>query len=172
MGERREFPRPVRYAGQTAKLFVSSGQLHKALRSVEESLHQELGHPAALALRREIRLLEQREKRRRQAPRNAQAHLEVGFSYLQLRRTDEAIFALDRARALFPDLYLAQLLGVALHSRGRAAEARLAYERAAQPRAGDEMAHSLLAALNHGEPPPYLAEEYSHAKHPSLSLSA
>ncbi|MHB1133370.1 MAG: hypothetical protein ACYC4L_13430 [Chloroflexota bacterium] len=158
---------------ERARRLAGRGQLHKALRATDESLRQEPGHPAALALRQELRLLEQRAKRARRAPRDAQAQLEVGYSHLSLRNLDEAILALRRSRQLAPGLYLASLLlGVALHQRGRGDEARLAYEQALLLNGKESTARSLLAALNHGEPPPLLAEEDARARRTAVRLSA
>ncbi|MDA8216953.1 MAG: tetratricopeptide repeat protein [Dehalococcoidales bacterium] len=137
-----------------------NGQLHKALRTLGTALRYVGDYNPALDLRQQIKVLEQREKTRRRQPRSGRAQMEVGFSYLLLRRDGEAEEALRQAVRLSPTLPLAHLLhGIALHGLGRTDSARRAYERAARLNPADGTANGLLDALAHGEPPPMLADD-------------
>jgi hypothetical protein len=142
------------------------GHSHKALRLLEELLHDHPTNGPAWKLREEIRLLERREKRRQRDPRSGQAQLEVGFSYLIVERNQEAAKALSAAARLDPVAYLSHLLlGIALHREGERESAREAYQRAArlQPES-DGVCADLLESLERGEPPIPLAES-SRASH-------
>jgi len=135
---------------EKAHALAARGQLHKALRVVDDVLRLALDHAEARLLRERLRLLEQREKKRRWEPRNPQAQLEANR---------DATDALQKACQLSPDLYLAHLLrGIALHRLGEVREARSAYFRAARLRPGDDIHDDLLSALERGEPPMPLVE--------------
>ncbi|HEX2987716.1 MAG TPA: tetratricopeptide repeat protein, partial [Chloroflexota bacterium] len=144
---------------QTMEL-ARNGHSHKALRALEELLHNYPTNGPAWKLREEIRLLERREKRRQKDPRNPQTILEVGFSYLILERNRDAAEALRSAIRLDPKTHLSHLLlGIALHREGERDGAREAYLQAArlQPEA-DSVCNDLLRALERGEPPMPLTE--------------
>ncbi len=144
---------------EKAHAMAARGQLHKALRAVDDVLRFAPDHFEARQLRDWLRLLEQREKKRRREPRNPQAQLEAGFSYLQLEANHDAADALRKACQLSPNLYLAHLLcGIALHRLGEVGEARSAYFRAARLRPGDDVHDDLLSALEKGLPPMPLVE--------------
>ncbi len=143
-----------------ARRLAARGHVHKALRAVEDVLRADPDDGEAQVLQEHLQLLARRVKRREREPKNAQAHLEAGFSYLTLECDREAINALREAIRLAPGLYLAHLLlGIALHRDGEVAAASQAYERARLLRPRDEMPGSLLAALQRGEPPPLLVED-------------
>jgi tetratricopeptide (TPR) repeat protein len=155
---------------ELARRLAAKGQVHKALRAVEDQLRVTPGLAEAVMLREELRALERREKRRRLEPRNAQALLEAGFSYLAVGATTTAVEALGQATRLEPDLYLAQLLlGVAMHKEGQPVAARAAYTRAAALNPGEGVVGDLLATLGRGEPPPRLAETATLG-HPPCSV--
>lgn len=139
---------------------VARGEVEKALRVIEVILRQNPGYRDAWELGENLSRLQQRAKRRRRAPRNPQAHLEAGFSYLYLGCHEKAIGALRQATQLDPGLYLGHLLpGVSLHHQGQARGARRAYERAQQLRPDEGIPRGLLAALANGELPPPVAED-------------
>lgn len=135
------------------------GRTHQALRILNEVLSRTPGHQEAHHLRDSLRLMERREKRRRREPRNAQAQLEAGFSYLALNRGQDALDALTSATRLDPRHHLAHLLlGIAYHREGRADSARAAYLRSSRLRPDPGVFPDLLSALDRGDPPPELAE--------------
>ena len=150
---RPEIPVGPSVAEQMVKIreHAARGRLHKALRLLEAVLQREPDRYEAIQLRQSLKLLERREKRRQREPRNAQAHLEVGFSYLTLERDQEAAESLRQATRLDRNLFLAHLLlGIAEHRRGQLPSARDSYGRAAQLRPGDETVLDLLSALERG----------------------
>ena len=153
------YTQPSAGSVEKARAIAARGQLHKALRAVEDVLRFAPDHFEARQLKESLKLLEQREKQRRREPRNPQVHLEAGFSYLRLQANRDAAEALQKACQLSPDLYLAQLLrGIALHRLGDVREARSAYFHAARLRPGDSVHDDLLYALESGQPPMPLAE--------------
>jgi len=145
---------------ERARGVAKCGQLHRAMRLLDDILRQSPGHPCAKQLRDELRLLESREKRRAQNPRDPRAHLELGFSYLRLDRNREAAEALHTAARMAPNLYLAHLLlGIAMHRLGRGSDARSAYRRASKLRPDDRTHLDLLDALEKGLPPDLILVE-------------
>jgi hypothetical protein len=139
---------------------ATHGHSHKARRAVEDALREDPTNSDAWGLRQELIRLEAREKRRQREPRNPQAQLEAGFSYLSLGCDDAAVEAFRLAARLQPDLYLAHLLlGIAHHHRKQMAEAQLAYERAARLQPTERVPRQLLASLRRGEPPPRPVED-------------
>jgi hypothetical protein len=143
----------VDYLGRAGEL-AARGRVHKALRAVEDALRQNSADREAWALREELQLLERRERRRQREPKNAQAQLEVGFSYLTFGSDGEAIAALREAARLDSNFYLAHLiLGIALHHGKRVREAQVCYERAARLRPLEEAPRELLRSLRRGLPP-------------------
>ena len=77
-----------------------------ALQVVEDVLRQDPTNVGAQRLREQLVLLGKRERRLRHDPSNAQAQLEVGFSYFALACYPEAIEALSEAARLNPDLFM------------------------------------------------------------------
>ena len=165
---------------EKANALAARGQLHKALRAVDDVLRLAPDLFEARQLLEWLKLLEQREKKRRREPRNPQAQLEAGFSYLQLEAYHDAADALRSACQLGPNLYLAHLLcGIALHRLGEVREARSAYFRAARLRPGDDIHDDLLSALEKGQPPMPLVEGsisapvgLTRADHPRLAVAS
>jgi tetratricopeptide (TPR) repeat protein len=135
------------------------GQPEEALRTLETALRYQSDHRPALELREHLKVLQNRELRRRRHPQEAKAHLEVGFSYLLFGRREEARQALRRATELDPRPPLAHLLlGVALHGLGQPEAAAAAYLQAARLNPDDTVAADLIGRLARGEPPPPLME--------------
>lgn len=127
----------------------------RALQAVDDLLRQNPSDVGARRLREEIRLLGKRESRRQCEPENAQAQLEVGFSYLVLACYSDAIEALREAVRLDPGLFIAQVvLGVAYHHQKQTDEARRCYEQAIRLEPTNRVCRDLLRALLRGELPP------------------
>jgi hypothetical protein len=144
---------------ERARSLAARGQMHKAQRVAEGVAATCPGHPGAVDLLQQLKLLERRAKRRSREPGNAQAQLEAGFSYLLLNCNREAIKPLEQAGRISPGLYLAHLLlGIAHHRQGDASAARTAYQKAARLRSNQALHDDLLAALVRGEPPVPLVE--------------
>lgn len=155
-----------------ARELAARGNLHKALRILDELLRDSPGLFEAEELAAAIRTLDRREKRVRREPRSSQARLEVGFSYLRLGRNRDAAQALREAVRMEPDFYLAQLLlGISLHRLGDVLLAGSAYRRAGQLRPAERVPAELLSALEKGEPPFELAESTPVEPHPSARPS-
>jgi tetratricopeptide (TPR) repeat protein len=139
---------------------AARGEVHRALYLVDETLRRDPHDKDAWALREELMLLEARERRRQRVPDEAQAQLEVGFSYLTLGCDALATAALAEAARLKPNLYLAQvMLGVAHHHQKQAKLAKVCYERASRVRPRERTPRELLHALACGLPPPRPVEQ-------------
>ena len=135
-------------------------RVHIALHTVEDVLRQDPANAKAWQLREDLTLLERRERQRHREPANAQAQLEVGFSYLTLGCDDDAVRALTQAVTLQANLYLAHvILGIAHHHKHQVEQARVCYERAARLRPEDRTPPDLLSRLARGDPPPIPIED-------------
>lgn len=151
---------PTDEALKQAREDASRGLVRKALHLVDQVVERDRHSIAALELQQELRLLEDRDNRRRRAPWDAQALMEAGFSYLSLNANSQAADLLSRAVSLRPDKFMANcLLGIAMHRQGQHKAALHAYQRAILLRPGDPIPLGLMAALSRGEPPPPLEEE-------------
>ena len=139
---------------------MRKGDWDRARRMVEAVLRKDPIDLEARALREQMILLEERERRRRLEPLSAQAQCEAGFSYLTLGCDVQAMEAFREALRLEPELFLARvLLGVAYHHQQWTNEARCCYEDALRLQPTNETCRNLLRALLRGEPPPMPVED-------------
>ncbi len=143
-----------------ARQLAMRGLNVKANRLLDKALRLCPDYDPALDLRGQLKTLARREKQYRRQPRNTQAALEVGFSYLCMQRYTEAEPLLRLAAQPTDCGALTVLLhGISLHGCGHAEAARAVYQRAARLGGDKKALASLLDSLEKGEAPPLLVDD-------------